>query len=842
MSEHYLQSFFDPKSITLIGASSRENTLAFFITNHLIEAYTGHLQLVNPHHKKIDRLECYKNIKELPTVDDLAIILTPIRTIPKIIKECGKKGIKNVLIMTRYQYGKSSENHSNIQKILNNAKKAEVRIVGPNGANLIRSASHLKATHNNNPIQAGELALLTQSASLCNTILDWAEAQNIGFSSVISHGMELDLCLADSLDFLANDPHTSSIIIQLDQVVYSRRFMSALSAAANQKQVVILKSKQNSGCYSDVLTKVTNPKAMDDVFHVAVTRAGADRVYTLSSLYAAAKVLSSKQKTQGTKLGIISNGRGSILLAQDRMQHFGLQLPQLDSKLIDSLKEHISWNSENALLLSNPTALSNGINTAESLAIVTKAMLASEQIDAIVMLFSPESFTEPVEMADSLIKATRNENKPILAVWMGGTLIDAGRKHLISQKLSNYRTPESAVDAFNFLCTHLKNQQRFLQVTLPLEKRFSVNINVAKQIIDECLKNNQHVLSPAKSQQLLESFHIPCESASDSPLTVSTESQELMLRIVNDPAFGPVICLGSSLSPSQGKLSLQLPPLNKSLSNDLIDQAPFCKKLSTEAYEKLTEVLIRVSEISCELPEVFELTINLLIVNKQSLVVKDSHIVIQKANPQKQRYDHLAIHPYPVEWVRLVDLKNDIQVEIRPIRPEDAQAEANFVHNLSSESKFSRFMSGVNDLSPKMLSRFTKFNYDREMAFAAFTFNEGSEEEREDGNEDDSKEDSEKGKAENEEIMLGVSRYAINPDKRSCTFAIAVADEWQGLGLAKQLMLILIEHAKHRQLESIEGSVLKDNTSMDGLMNSLGFVKNTSPDDIDLNIYRYQIT
>jgi acetyltransferase len=126
-------------------------------------------------------------------------------------------------------------------------------------------------------------------------------------------------------------------------------------------------------------------------------------------------------------------------------------------------------------------------------------------------------------------------------------------------------------------------------------------------------------------------------------------------------------------------------------------------------------------------------------------------------------------------------------------------------------------MHAVNDLTPEMLSRFTKLDYDREMAFAAFT------------------------RENDEEKILGVSRYSINPDKMSCEFAIAIADEWQGLGLARQLMLILIEHVKNRDLTLIEGTVLKNNTAMDKLMESLGFKKSASPDDYDINIYRREI-
>ena len=135
---------------------------------------------------------------------------------------------------------------------------------------------------------------------------------------------------------------------------------------------------------------------------------------------------------------------------------------------------------------------------------------------------------------------------------------------------------------------------------------------------------------------------------------------------------------------------------------------------------------------------------------------------------------------------------------------------------MSSESKYFRFMHAVNELTPEMLSRFTKLDYDREMAFGAFI------------------------PKKNKDKLIGVSRYAINPDKQSCEFAIAIADKYHGMGLARQLMLILIEHVKDRDLKIIEGTVLKNNNSMDNLMASLGFKKSASKEDYDINIYTFE--
>jgi acetyltransferase len=309
-------------------------------------------------------------------------------------------------------------------------------------------------------------------------------------------------------------------------------------------------------------------------------------------------------------------------------------------------------------------------------------------------------------------------------------------------------------------------------------------------------------------------------------MTESKNSRELMIRIINDPAFGPVISFGAggTRSPALRDRAIQLPPLNKYLANDLVNKTRVSMQLDqfrnmpAVNRDALDDVLMKVSEIACELPQVFELTINPLILNESQATAVDAAVVIQTVKTSARRYDHLAIHPYPADWVRSVELKGGKQVEVRPVRPEDAQAEAKFVQRMSSQSKYFRFMHAVKELTPEMLSRFTKIDYDREMAFVAMA-NDGSE-----------------------DYMVGLSQYVINADKSSCEFAIALADDWQGLGLARKLMLILMEHIKERELKLIEGTVLRNNTSMDHLMESLGFVKSASLEDHEINIYRREMT
>ena len=299
--------------------------------------------------------------------------------------------------------------------------------------------------------------------------------------------------------------------------------------------------------------------------------------------------------------------------------------------------------------------------------------------------------------------------------------------------------------------------------------------------------------------------------ASIEPMIVRAHARELMAGIVVDPIFGPAITFGA------GGIAIEvlrdravaLPPLNESLIEDMIRGTRIARMLgdfrNLPAVDRraLHEILLRVSEIACELPEVAELDVNPLIADESGAVVLDARVVLRDAPPGR-KYSHLAIHPYPADLACRLD---DLGVTLRPIRPEDAAIERELVEGLSAESRRLRFHSAVRSLPPSMLARFTQIDYDREMALIAVTEAEGRERE------------------------VAVCRYVTLPDGASCEFAIVVADDWQGRGLGRRMMRKLIELASGRGLERMDGWIVADNAGMLKMCAALGFAFKPEPDD-----------
>jgi acetyltransferase len=305
------------------------------------------------------------------------------------------------------------------------------------------------------------------------------------------------------------------------------------------------------------------------------------------------------------------------------------------------------------------------------------------------------------------------------------------------------------------------------------------------------------------------------DGISIEPMIVKANGRELMIGVTSDPVFGPVITFGAGgiAVEIMGDRAVALPPLNHFLVRELIHETRIARML--EAFrnmppanmEALEDVLLRVSEMVCELPLLKEMDINPLILDENGALAADARIVVEYRQPSADRYAHMAIYPYPTHLISQWQLADGTDITIRPIRPEDADIEIRFVHDLSEESKYFRFMNSMQELTETMLVRFTQIDYSREMALVAVTEEQGRE------------------------VELGVTRYAINPDGDTCEFALVVADNMQGKGLGQKLMVSLMEAARASGLSVIEGEVLSNNHNMLKLMNRLGFSIKVSDED-----------
>ncbi|MFP4560679.1 MAG: GNAT family N-acetyltransferase [Thiohalorhabdus sp.] len=301
--------------------------------------------------------------------------------------------------------------------------------------------------------------------------------------------------------------------------------------------------------------------------------------------------------------------------------------------------------------------------------------------------------------------------------------------------------------------------------------------------------------------------------------------RELLVGVLRDPVFGPVVSFGAGGTAVEimRDRAVALPPLNSFLARRLVEETRISRLL--DAYRNLPaadrtaleDTLLGVSELVCELPHIQELDINPLMADPGGVWAVDARMRVKAPTPTLEPYGHMAIHPYPSELGGHFQLADGTEIVIRPIRPEDAEIEQEFVRNLSEQSKYFRFMRTLHELTQEMLVRFTQIDYDREMAFIAVTERGGKE------------------------VELGVARYTVNPDGESCEFAIVVADEWRRKGIGTRLAQTLLETAKERGLKVMEGEMLSNNTEMRALAERLHFTVRPTDQDPGILVLRKEL-
>jgi len=901
--KHYLTALFSPASITVLAGNSDAPdalTIQAATLHQALRAqrYTGKLTF-------IDMQQTSGTLVQLTQARaDLALIALPEAEVSAALEVAGRIGCRAALVISS---GTAAGAAQEWRKI---ARRLGLHLLGPNSLGIQRPALQLNASTVGPLAKEGPLALVCQSGALTSSILDWASSNAVGFSSVVSLGPHTDLGLAETLDFLANDARTQSIVVYMEGIQNARGFMSALRSAAFAKPVVILKAGRKQAGNVAAQTHSSALVGSDEVFDAALRRAGAVRVRSFVDLFSAAKCLASRYRPVGRRLGLISNGGGPGVLAADWVSEIGLELGRLTAGAVEKLAPQLPP-------LASLTGLIDISQEAgpEHYRLALLAAFAEREIDGVLALFSPKHGIDASAVAQAVADAKRQAGKPLLTCWMGDASVTPARDILADAQIPNFRTPEAAVGAFSNIASFYQNQQLLQQTPPPLTALAKPDIEGARLMIESVLAERRTVLTEMESKTLLAAFHIPVTKtllarSSHEAMMIGTQlgfpvalkidspdishksdvggvalniqngavardayadmvqrvanlmpdaringvtvqkmararrGREICIGLVTDDPFGPVITFGAGGTMIEliNDKAMELPPLNQFLARRLIDRSRVAETLGewrgapAANHEALEQILLRVSEMVCALPQLREMDINPLIVDEKGVIAVDARIVIGDSASTMTRneisssttgpahYGHLAILPYPAHYEKTWLLPNTAgggEYLVRPILPHDAQMLQRLVKELSPESRYFRFVSQIAELPPSMLARFTLIDYDREMALVAV---------QRERTMDDA------GEVQYNERIIGVSRYVTNPDHASCEFALLVADDFGGRGIGARLMLSIMEVARERGLAEIQGLVLANNPNMLKLMRRLGFTVRPFEEDPEFRL------
>jgi acetyltransferase len=822
MSLRNLDFLFRPRSVALLGASEREHTVGAAVMRNLMQGrFPGPVYPVHAARRSVAGVHAYRDFVFLPRVADLGVICTPCETVPRLVESLGRHGTRAVAILTE---------DVDREAVLAAARPYLLRVLGPNSMGLI--APHLRLNASCAPVapQPGPLAFVSQSAALLAAALDRAVERGIGFSYCVSLGDAADVDAADVLDFLGSDPDTRAILVYIESVRAGRKFLSAARAAARAKPVIVMKSGRTGPGAEAALRHTGAPAGDDAVFDAVLARAGMLRAYSVAELFDAAETLARARAPRGARLAILTNAGGPGVIATDRASAAGLELA------------------------GSPLDLGAG-GGAERFGAALRSALAQSACDMLLLIHAPGAVADGEVVAEAC-KAEASRSGRVLACWMGGDAARGGAGPLRDAGVPVYELPEAAVLALAHMHQYRRHQEALQETPDGMAAQAPADEAAAHEVLARALGEGRERLTDPQGKALLAAYgiafvHSHVARDADEAARLASEigypvalkvlspdlehradvggvmlnlenedelraaardigkrmaqhrpgarlagftvqrmirppgaahrrhgARESTLRASLDPVFGMVVRLDGAAG---------LPPLNAALALDMLGR-------EDDRARAVAAVLVRVSQLVARHPQIAELEIDPLLVDEHGAMALE---VRARVSPtQAKPGEHLAIRPYPRELEQRAQLK-DLSVVLRPIRPQDAAAYADFIARTGGEDLRMRFSRLVRRLPANDLARYTQIDYDREMAFIGEP--QGAPRE-----------------------ILGEVRVFGYPDGDTAEFALLVRSDVQRRGLGRALLEKAIDYSRASGRSTFIGQINAGNEGMLALARRCG--------------------
>lgn len=887
MGIYNIDRIFNPGAIAVIGASEKAGSVGSTLMLNLVQSgFEGDLFPVNPRHKTIHGLKSIPSILKAEHSIDLAVIATPIATVPDIVKECVQKAVKGAIIVSAGGKEAGTKGQEIEAQIARYAREGGLRVIGPNCLGIICPQRNLNASFAGHMPYKGNLAFISQSGAICSAILDLSMQEGFGFSHFVSIGSMVDVDFGDLIDFLGADPQVSSILLYIESLTHVRKFMSAARAVSRSKPIIVLKSGRSPAGTKAAASHTGAMAGEDIVYDAAFMRAGIVRVDTIGELFDCAELMARQPRPTGTRLAVITNAGGPGVMAADALSRYGSEptepKPETLAKL-DAILPSL-WSR------SNPIDIL-GDASPQRFADAVEICVGAREFNGVLVILSPQAMTDPTAVAEMLASTFQKKRYPLFTAWMGGVDVAKGKEILNQAGITTYDTPEQAIRAFLYMVDYSRNLKILQEIPPKLPRSIAFDRPQAREIIGTALGGKRPILTELESKALLALYGLPVnrtEKAASAqgavrlanmigyPLVmkiispdilhktdadgirldlrseadvrkaydeiianakgydaeadiqgVSLQSMiqqpdyEILLGAKQDENFGPVILfgMGGIFTEALQDRAIGLPPLNVLLARRLMENTKIYALLKgyrnrpPADMELIEEMILRLSQLVVDFPEIVELDMNPVLVRAGKPCVVDARVIL--ASPRRPSPLHLVISPYPAELESREVTSGGLSIFVRPIRPEDAPILVNLFDTLSPTSIYYRFFGHLKSLPHSMLVRFTQVDYDREIDLVAV-------------------DEGDKG----EERMLGVARLITDPDGKRAEFAILTGDPWHGKGVGARLLEISLRIAKNRGVETVWGTVLQENQGMLALGRKLGFKisRSAEPGEMELTI------
>lgn len=507
-----LNAIFSPKSIAIIGATEREGSVGrTIIWNLMSTSFGGTIYPISLKRKSVLGIKAYKSIADIADPIDLAIIVTPAHTVPSIVRECVAAGVKGAIIISAGFKERGAEGVALEAEILAEAKKGNMRIIGPNCLGVMNPVSGLNATFASAMARKGSVGFISQSGALLTSILDWSFRENVGFSAFVSVGSMLDVDWGDLITYLGDDPNTKSIVIYMESIGDARSFLSAAREVALTKPIIVIKPGRTEAAAKAAASHTGSLTGSDEVLAAAFRRCGVLRVDTIDGLFNMAEVLAKQPKPRGPKLTIVTNAGGPGVLATDALIGSGGELTELTEETMEALNNLLPdhWSHNNPVdILGDAEAE----RYAETIEIISK----DQNSDGLLVILTPQSMSDPTLTAKLLVEkydrpAGYPFGKPVLASWMGGEDVAPGEQVLNDANIPTFAFPDTAARVFEYMWRYQKRLQSLYETPETLEdtpELLAKKQEISKMIAD-IRATGRTILTEYESKLALAAYGIP---------------------------------------------------------------------------------------------------------------------------------------------------------------------------------------------------------------------------------------------------------------------------------------------------------------------------------------------
>ncbi len=679
---------FSPRSIAVVGASTTQGKVGHdILSNLLIQGYKGRVFAINPKATTILGCPAFPNMKALPQAPDMAVIAIPAAGVPQILRECAEVGTKNIVIITAGFKETGKEDGARLeQEIVRIAKEHELNIVGPNCLGILRPSVGLNASFAKYVPPVGNVALISQSGSTAVAIMDQSPHLGFGFSVVLSIGNKTVLSEIEYLKMCEEDPETAVIALYLESLERGSEFLREAARISAKKPIVLIRAgtteQGRRAAQSHTGALASGDRGLEGICR----QAGVRLAQNMEEFIDYITVLSCQPPLLSKRIAIVTNAGGLGILATDAASRVGLQLPMPSAQGCELLREALPDNAS----IKNPIDIIGDAKTDRYEAALAVCR-DDPSIDGIAVLLSPQIMTPCSEIADAVIRVTRHSRLiPVTTCFMGGDVVHESHMKLRAAGIPTFATPERAVRALHMLQPlapgiHKANTKPIdAQRMFPATEGLLPEADTAALFGAYQLPLPRQLLACSKAEAVAHAATMPhgavakisspdilhktdmggvriglktaddvghayddimANAAKNAPQAkiegvliqeMLEPGEEFIVGGVRDPSFGPMVMvgLGGIYAELFKDTSFRLAPITEADAYDMLDDLKSWKLLlgmrgkPQADIDALAQLILNVSRMMTECPQITELDCNPAIVRSDGIVIADAKVVL----------------------------------------------------------------------------------------------------------------------------------------------------------------------------------------------------------------------